>query len=404
MTDTLKFGYFLNQNNLDGAKPFHQVANEGREIARYCDANGWDSIWTTEHHFGHEGLEVCPNPILMATDLAAHTERIRIGQAANIITFRHPIQVAEDLAVLDHLSGGRLEVGVGRGVYPRETVNMNPVADVRRPDVNRALFAETLDIIRTAWTEEFFSYEGEFYQFPQPGIKFEHALSPPLEANTDPETGEITALALVPRPLQQPHPPLWQVVDTEPSIKGSAASGLGAMFWIPPTDSLVPRFEMFRESASEAQGRDVALGEGCAVLRDMFVTDTMAEAEQLAGEGILKYMEWVCYYRGLGNHRYPGEELPETDNKLDLLSYEFLHERNMLFGTPEFIIEKIEEMQDKLGLQRLMVWSTFPGVDHQAAMNSIAGFTEKVMPHFGVDAGAGTQGSDTSELASASAR
>jgi len=377
---TLNVGYFLNHNNLGGAKPFNQVVEEGREIARYCDANGWDSIWTTEHHFGHEGLEVCPNPILMSCDLAAQTSRIRIGQAANIITFRHPIQLAEDLAMLDHLSGGRLEVGVGRGIYPRETVNMNPTADVRKPDVNRALFNETLDIIRTAWTEEFFSYDGQFYRFPHPGIRFDHSLSPKLEANTDPETGEITALSLVPKPLQQPHPPLWQVVDTEPSIKGSAVAGLKAMFWIPPTDALVPRFEMYRESASQAQGCDVPLGQGCAVLRDVFVTDTMAEAERLAGDGILKYMEWVCYYRGLNNHRYPGEELPATDNKLDLLSYEFLHPRNLLFGTPEYIAEQIDEMKTKLNLQTLLVWSSFPGVDHQAVMNSITGFTEKVMP------------------------
>ncbi len=382
MTGTLDFGYFLNHNNWGNTKPFHQVAEEGREIARHCDTHGWDSIWTTEHHFGHEGLEVCPNPILMATDLAAHTERIRIGQAANIITFRHPLQVAEDLAMLDHLSGGRLEVGVGRGLYPRESVNMNPTADVRNADVNRALFAETLDIIRTAWAEEFFSYDGEFYTFPMPGLTFPHAMSPPLPQNTDPETGEITALSLVPRPLQQPHPPLWQVVDTEPSIRGSAASGLNAMFWIPPTDALVPRFEMYRDAASEAQGRDVPLGEGCAVLRDLFVTDTMAEAERLAGDGIVRYLEWVCHFRGLGNHRFPGEELPATDNKLDLLSYDFLHPRNLLFGTPEFIIEKIEEMQDKLGLQKLLVWSSFPGTDHAAAMNSITGFSEAVMPYF----------------------
>ncbi len=378
----LDFSYFLNHNNLGLTKPFHQVMEEGREIARHCDDNGWHTIWTTEHHFGHEGLEVCPNPILVGCDLAAKTSRIRIGQAASIITFHHPVQMAEDLAVLDHLSGGRLEVGVGRGLYPRESVNLNPVADVRNADVNRALFRETLDIIRTAWTNEFFSYDGEFYQFPQPGLRFDHSLSPKLGANTDPETGEITALALVPRPLQQPHPPIWQVVDTEPSIRGSAAQGLKAMFWIPPTDSLVPRFEMYREEASAAQGREVPLGEDVAVLRDMFVTDTMAEAERLAGDGILKYMEWVCYYRGLGNHRYPGEELPETENKLDLLTYDFLHPRNMLFGTPEYIAEQIDEMQTKLNLQHLLVWSSFPGVDHGAVMNSLAGFTEQVMPLF----------------------
>ena len=99
----MDFGYFLNQNNLGLRKPFQQVVAEGRQIAGYCDRTGWHSIWTTEHHFGHEGLEVCPNPVLMCADLAAHTERIRVGQAANIITFRHPIQLAEDLAMLKRL-------------------------------------------------------------------------------------------------------------------------------------------------------------------------------------------------------------------------------------------------------------------------------------------------------------
>ena len=118
----------------------------------------------------------------MCVDLAARTERIRLGQAANIITFRNPIQLAEDLAMLDHMSGGRLEVGVGRGIYPRETMNLNPIADVGNSDVNRALFGETLEVMRRAWTEEFFSFKGEFFEYPYPGISFDHEMSPETPA------------------------------------------------------------------------------------------------------------------------------------------------------------------------------------------------------------------------------
>ena len=367
----MDFGYFLNQNNLGLEKPFDRVIAEGRDIAQYCDRTGWHSIWNTEHHFGHEGLEVCPNPVMMSTDLAARTERIRIGQAANIVTFRHPIQLAEDLAMLDHMSAGRLEVGVGRGVYPRETVNMNPTADVRNPEVNRALFAEALEVMKRCWTEEFFSFEGEFFQFPVPGVSFSHAMSPPRPENTDPDTGHITALAVIPKPFQRPHPPLWQVVDTPPSIDFAARNDLQAMFWIPPTDALIPRFEAYRDAASEARGLELGFGEGIAVLRDLFVTETMAEAERLAGDGIVRYMEWVCEFRGIGNHRYPGEELPKTGGKLDLLSYEWLHPRNMLFGTADYVIEKIQEMREKLNLRTLLLWSNFPGVPHEAVMDSI---------------------------------
>ena len=108
----------------------------------------------------------------------------------------------------------------------------------------------------------------------------------------------------------------------------------------------------------------------------------MAEAERLGGDGMVRYMEWVCEFRGLGNHRFPGEELPETAGKLDLLSYEWLHPRNMLFGTPEYVAEKIHEMLQKLNLQHLILWSSFPGVEHEAAMASVELFTEQVMPLF----------------------
>ncbi|MFT5530166.1 MAG: alkanesulfonate monooxygenase SsuD [Candidatus Poriferisodalaceae bacterium] len=78
----MHFGYFLNQSNVGWKKSFTDVVNEGHEIAEYCDRTGWDSIWTTEHHFGHEGWDVCFNPVMMSTDLAARTKQIRIGQAA----------------------------------------------------------------------------------------------------------------------------------------------------------------------------------------------------------------------------------------------------------------------------------------------------------------------------------
>ena len=76
----------------------------------------------------------------------------------------------------------------------------------------------------------------------------------------------------------------------------------------------------------------------------------------------------------------PGEKLPETKSKLDLLNYEFLHKRNLLFGTPEFVIEKIKELQQELNLQNLQVWSNFPGIKHEDCMRSIKLFTEEVMP------------------------
>ena len=99
----MKIGYFCNSTNWSN-KPYKNILNEVREIADYCDQNNWDSIWFTEHHFSHEGMEVCPNPLMLSADIAARTNNIRIGQAATIITFWNPVRVAEDIALLDNLS------------------------------------------------------------------------------------------------------------------------------------------------------------------------------------------------------------------------------------------------------------------------------------------------------------
>ena len=111
-------------------------------------------------------------------------------------------------------------------------------------------------------------------------------------------------------------------------------------------------------------------------------TESKAEAKRLGGPGIVDYLRWVCHWRGLENHRHLGEELPKTENKLDLLSVDFLDERNLLFGTPDEISARIEEMIDVLNLQTLLVWSHFPGVEHEVAMRSVKLFTDEVMPRF----------------------
>ena len=83
----MKIGYFCNSTNWGNKKTYNQILEEIREIATYCDQHDWDSIWFSEHHFSHEGMEICPNPILLSSDIAARTKNIRIGQAASIITF-----------------------------------------------------------------------------------------------------------------------------------------------------------------------------------------------------------------------------------------------------------------------------------------------------------------------------
>ncbi len=380
----MKFGYFCNTTNWKH-KPFNQLLEEAREISVFCDENNWDSIWFTEHHFNHEGMESCTNPLMMGTDIAARTKKIKIGQACNVITFHNPIRLAEDIAFLDQLSEGRVEVGIGRGVYGREAINMNKEADLKDQAKNFRLFEETLSIMKKAWTEKFFNHKGEFYTYPAPNFKWQHDMSPPSEEFLDMDTNEVKKISIVPKPFQKPHPAIWQVVDSPSSIEWAAANGINTIMWIPTVKALKKRFLLYKEAKSKAENREVPLGEGICLVRDMFIADTMEEAEKLAGEHIVNYMRWVCHWRGLGNHMDPGEVLPETNHKLDLLNYDFLHKRNLLFGTPEYVVNKINELKSELNLQNLQVWSNFPGIDHEACMRSIKLFTDEVMPKIKLD-------------------
>ncbi|GAA4128109.1 LLM class flavin-dependent oxidoreductase [Actinomadura keratinilytica] len=355
---------------------YDRAMREAREFAQAADRAGFWSIWYTEHHFGHEGFEITPNPVLMGVDIAARTERIRIGQAANIITFWHPLRLAEDLAMLDQLSGGRVEVGIGRGLYGREALNLNAAADPRDQERNRALFEETLDVMVKAWSGDFFDHKGQFYEFPAPGVRWNHPMSPATDDFT--ADGVITKMAVVPRTLQRPHPPLWQVIDTPRSIKWAASRQIQGLFWLPPVSALKERFELYRATASAASGREYALGEGIGLVRDVYVADTMEQARAEFEEALLTSYRWITHWRGLGNLMEAGEELTDEHK----LSFDFLHPRNLLVGTPEYVAEKIHELRSELNLEHLLLWTTHPGLKHEHAMRSLELFAEKVMPQF----------------------
>jgi len=375
----MKMGYFCNITNWK-KKPYTEILDNARDIALYCDKNNWNSIWFTEHHFNHEGMESSPNPLMICTDIAARTKQIRLGQACNVITFWNPIRLAEDIAALDHLSNGRVEVGIGRGVYGREAVHMNIESDLKDQAKNKRLFQETLTVMKKAWTEKFFSHKGEFYTYPSPNFVWQHDMSPPNEDFMDLKTNQIKKISVIPQPYQKPHPPIWQVVDSASSIEWAAKNGINCIMWIPTVKTLKKRFEIYKNAKSETKKKDIPMGEGISLVRDMFVAETMEDAKKLAGEQMVNYMRWVCHWRGLGNHMDPGEELPQTKGKLDLLNYDFLHKRNMLFGTPDYVVEKIKELQTELNLQNLLVWSSIPGIKHEDAMRSVKLFNDEVIP------------------------
>jgi alkanesulfonate monooxygenase SsuD/methylene tetrahydromethanopterin reductase-like flavin-dependent oxidoreductase (luciferase family) len=378
----MKMGYFHNIHDVTRERDYEEMVNELREIAIYCDTAGFHAFWLPEHHFSIWGREMLPNPILMAADVAARTRNIRIGLAAAIITHWHPLRLAEDLCMLDQLSGGRLEIGVGRGNYGLEALNLNPIADPNDQDANFKAFSETLNVIKTVFTNKRFSFKGDIYTYPAPGFTVDRAHTVDDPDYIDAETGELIKLSIYPGPKQTPHPPLWQVVSDSPrSIQFAAENELGIIMWRHTVASLKSKLRMYRDWASEAQGRDVPMGARTAILRDTFVAESEKEAREIAGEAVMggyNFSNW----RGPGVFLNPGEKLdPDLEESLKKeLTFDFVNERSLLFGSPDDIVDKLMELWRETNIEQVVFNCSREGVSHEHTMRSIRLLAEEVIP------------------------
>ncbi len=347
-----------------------------RQQAVLAEELGFEAIWLGEHHFGLYGAGDLPNPILLGADLAARTSRIRIGQMANIATWWHPIRLAEDIAILDNMTRGRVEVGFGRGVWPYEGPQFHPNADPRLDLQNRELFQETVEIVRKIWTEEFFSHRGENYTFPAEDTVFSHPSYP-----SDPawhEDGKVTRLRVTPRPYQNPHPPLWMTVSTDRSVSTAAEMGLKACYWQPPPRRIRQRMELYAEVRSRLEGKIFAIGQDQAVMRSTYVSTSMEQARREAESGIMSAFIFNDPFRGREVFTNPGEELEPTTR----LDWDFLEPRTLLVGSPDNVIEKIEELREVCNLEYLLVEFAHAGIPLRQTLQNLENFGSRVMPRF----------------------
>jgi alkanesulfonate monooxygenase SsuD/methylene tetrahydromethanopterin reductase-like flavin-dependent oxidoreductase (luciferase family) len=366
-------------DNLENRLPFGQVLQNITEQTLACEQAGFGVVWTGEHHFGHEGFDVHPNPTITGTHLAALTTDIRIGFAALIATEWHPLRLAEDVALVDQLSGGRVECGLGRGLAVRELTNLNPYADRRNDKRNEALFSETIEIVRKAWTEDPFKHAGTFYEFPHRGVRDHTASWYERDERYRSESGEYVGMRIVPRPLQAPHPPLWNVTDSNSGFRYSGEMDLNPICWLRSTGGIIEAFEIFR-AARAAQGEELALGERCGLLRTCFVAETMEEARRATEDAIeFLYGNYIGGYRGRSIYADPGETISDADNQTSW--FDFLSARDhLLIGTPEMVAEKICKLHEATGVEDLLTLMWLPGLEHEKIMRSIELFGEQVMP------------------------
>jgi len=356
--------------------PHDQLLETLREQVVLAEEMGFETIWLGEHHFGPHGMGNIPNPLLVGADLAARTTRIRIGQLANIAVWWHPIRLAEDIAMLDNLTRGRIDVGFGRGIWPYEGPQFHPHADPRKTKENHELFRETVDIVTKALTQEFFAHQGPNYTFPAPETTFSH---PRFQSDPTWQVGDrVVKLNVTPRPYQRPHPPFWMTVSTDASVSLAAELGLNACYWQPPPRKLRERFGVYSSIRSAREGRPYRLGEAQAVMRHTYVGSSMEEARRIAEEGVMFSFSYNNPFRGMQVFMNPGEEV-RPDMTLD---WEFLAQRHLLVGSPQDVAEKLQELEEVCGLEYLILNYGHGWLAHEDAVRNLELFAGKVMPFF----------------------
>jgi len=304
-----------------------EMLDEVRQICILSDELGYDCFSITEHHFHSEGYEISVAPLLLFADLAARTKQIKFAPIGLVLTTWDPIRCAEELAVLDNLTKGRIMGGFARGSHNRWVsvlgqkygVSGTFGADKAQDERNREVFEEMFDVMLKAWTEDALEYDGEYYKVPNP---FEEGIGNWLpqqwtkdrgnleELNAE---GRIRKVSVVPRPYQKPHPPLFTAYSaSERTVKWAAGHGVIPSCLFSDPQDFLNACRVYQKISAE-HGRTLKLGENMAACRTVTVGKTHEEAYELALEATGRsYYEYFNQVGAAGFFRYPGEEGPIT--------------------------------------------------------------------------------------------
>jgi alkanesulfonate monooxygenase SsuD/methylene tetrahydromethanopterin reductase-like flavin-dependent oxidoreductase (luciferase family) len=314
---------------------------------------GLDVVWLAELHFLPE-RSVVSAPLVVASAIAARTRRLKIGIAVQVLPLCHPLRLAEEVATLDHISQGRLIFGVGRSGFPR-TYEAYGVSYAE----SRERFAEVFEILKRAWSDERFSFEGSFYQFRN--------------------------ITLVPRPLQKPYPPLRIAAtspDTYPAI-GAMGLPIFVAVRLGTIEELGPNIAAYRE-AYKAAGH---AGEGQVYLRvPIYVGETEASARADPEHSIMPF------YRTLGAQIEDSatragaraiEQRAERGQALQTIGYADVLRDKVIVGTPDSVTKRLQELIGKLGLNGVLAELNCGGlVANDKVMRSLQLMCEEVAPRF----------------------
>lgn len=361
MTKKLKWGVFsLSQY------PEQALRVEGLEadlkLFELAEALGYDTAWVAEHLFSTYGIVTSTQ--VLAAAVAQRTRRMRIGTAVVVIPFNHPLRTAADFALIDCLSRGRLNMGIGRAYQPHEFVGLGiPMGE------SRAMFNEGIELLLKAWTEEKITHHGHYWQVPEP-------------------------IEVLPKPVQVPHPPIYQATISPESFDQAAQHGwslqLAAPFsyrtyreeWIPRLADELKRFE----DKAAAHGHDPSKLERMILLPFFVDTD-----HGRARETLRPHVEW--FYNKVATHQQPtqgggtipGYELTMAEGRksreLGYLAFDKLAEHGAcVVGDPAACIDRLHEMREMLGITEFVLWSNLGGMPAVRAESSIRLAWEQIVP------------------------
>lgn len=350
----MKFGTFhLFQWHED--KSPEQVFRDTVELVRISEELGFSSAWLAEHHFSRYGLGSAV--MTLAAHLAGVTRQMRIGTAVVVLPFYNPITLAEEIATVDQLSGGRFELGVGRGYQWSEFHRLNVPFEE-----SRERFDESLEIMRRAWTEEQFSFKGQFWT--------------------------VNDARVLPKPVQKPHPPITVATSSPGGYRNAAERGQSILCGGSTTSlvTVADNLKIYRDTLT-ASGYTYDPGR-VKVSRPVYVAESREQAYADTRE---RYEWFLAAQRAVAIppdgrlDLIPEKERVALDRMLsrDPLPFDTAFESIGVYGTPDECIRRIEELDGIVGgLTEMMCSFALGGWDQRKVIRSMELFARDVMPHF----------------------
>ncbi len=333
-------------------------------LAKHMDGLGFYCLWTAEHHFQREGYEVFPNLILLGVHLAGLTKNLKFGSAFNIVPMWHPLRLAEDFAVADILTGGRLIFGVGRGYHSREVETFGaPVID---NDANKELFEEQMEIILKAFNEDSFSHKGKYYTIP---------------ADVPYRGYQLKDVTLVPRPVNLPVE-IWQPIASGRTLSYIAQKGIKGMVALTGEILAEQIIRTYQEESAKVGrvldlGQDMALGIGFCI----------GDSQEAAIKQVRPYHdERYKWFAPFGFVRYTDSQgrpwgTPGAPVGVPRIE-DGVQQKAWFCGPPEQFVSFLRELEQKYpGLEDLILqWPE--GMPWPEFRDQLSAFAKDVMPAF----------------------